>query len=615
MSENENARDLLRRAREAVRDNAHTTLRQLVGALVDRGNTGEILSLGRILDAGEPLPGAPRVRVALIGSFTADLLGRVLRVALRRCGIEAVVDVYGIGQYGSLATNPDSALYRSDPDFVVLAVHHDELGLPDHSTDPEKDVEAEVRRWRSLWRTIRSNSRARVVHWLFALPDDLVVSALDVRLPGSRYSMAVRVNTLLAEAAGKDVLAVDCDRLAGVAGKLVWFDDRSWRMAKQPLASDVLPLPARETAGLIAADLGRSKKCLVLDLDNTLWGGVIGEAGIPGIVLGGDAGEGFVRFQRYVRALKERGIILAVCSKNNPADAKSPFQEHPDMLLRLSDISSFSASWEPKPEQLRRIAEHLGIGLDSLILVDDDPVERAQVRALLPEVEVIDLPESSWEYVRTVRAHPLLQQAWATEEDAARAASYQARARAKQYEEESETLEDFYRGLEMSARFAPVDAGTLPRVAQMVVKTNQFNVLSRRHSAAELAGLVAEPGALHFTARLRDRFTDHGVVGFFLARTHGDTAEVDSWLLSCRVIGRDLEQSMFGVFAREAAATGVRQLVGEYTPTQKNHMVADLYERLGFRLVREAPDGVTRWQYDLAQQGLPALSPFIEEES
>ncbi len=609
------ARDLLRRARNAVRDDAHTTLRQLVGELVDRGSTGEILSLSRILENGGPPPGAPRIRVALIGSFTADLLGRVLRVTLRRCGIDAVVDVYGIGQYGSLTADPGSALYRSDPDFVVLAVHHDELGLPDHSTAPDEDVEAEIRRWRSLWRRIQANSRARVVHWLFALPDDLVVNALDVRLPGSRYRMAVRVNAGLAAAAGKDVLVVDCDRLAGVAGKLAWFDDRSWRMAKQPFASDVLPLPARETAGLIAADLGLAKKCLVLDLDNTLWGGVIGEAGVHGIVLGGDAGEGFVRFQRHVRMLKERGIILAVCSKNNPADAESPFQEHPDMLLRLSDISCFSASWEPKPEQLRRIAEHLGIGLDSLILVDDDPVERAQVRALLPEVEVVDLPESSWEYVRAVRNHPLLQQAWVTEEDAARTDAYRARDRAKQYEEESDTLEDFYRGLEMSARFAPVDANSLPRVAQMVVKTNQFNVLSRRHSAARLAELVAGPGTLHLTARLRDRFTDHGLVGFLLARTDGDTAEVDSWLLSCRVIGRDLERSMFGAFAREAAATGLRRLVGEYLPTQKNHLVADLYQRLGFRLVREAPDGATRWQYDLVQQGLPESSPFIKEES
>ncbi|MFE5737851.1 HAD-IIIC family phosphatase [Streptomyces celluloflavus] len=615
MPDNEMARDLLRRAREAVRDDAHTILRQLVRELVDRGDTGEILSLGRILENGGPLPGAPRIRVALIGSFTADLLGRVLRVTLRRCGIDAVVDVHGIGQYGSQTADPGSDLYRSDPDFVVLAVHHDELGLPDHSTSPEKDVEAEIRRWRSLWRSIQANSRARVVHWLFALPDDLVVNALDVRLPGSRYSMAVRVNAGLAAAAGKDVLVVDCDRLAGAAGKLAWFDDRSWRLAKQPFASDVLPLPARETAGLIAADLGLAKKCLVLDLDNTLWGGVIGEAGVHGIVLGGDAGEGFVRFQRHVRALKERGIILAVCSKNNPADAKSPFQEHPDMVLRLSDISSFSASWDPKPEQLRRIAGHLGIGLDSLVLVDDDPVERAQVRALLPEVEVIDLPESAWEYVRAVRNHPLLQQAWATEEDAARADSYRAREQAKQYEEESDTLEDFYRGLEMSARFAPVDANSLPRVAQMVVKTNQFNVLSRRHSAAELAELVAEPGALHFTARLRDRFTDHGLVGFLLARTDGDTAEMDSWLLSCRVIGRDLERSMFGVFARQAAAAGLRRLVGEYFPTQKNHLVADLYPRLGFTLVREAPDGATRWQYDLVQQGLPEPSPFIKEES
>ncbi|WP_053644673.1 HAD-IIIC family phosphatase [Streptomyces sp. XY431] len=605
---------LLRRAKDLADGSGDREFRQVVRQIAAAADARELLSLARIVDSRTtPPPADRRIRVALAGSFTTDLLGRILRMALLRCGVDAQVDVHGIGQYGSLLADPSSELHLSAPDFVVLAVHHDELGLPADSADPDREVAAEVARWRALWDRAAGPGGARVVHWLFALPDDLALSSFSAQQPGSRYRMARQVNAALADAANPDVLVVDCERLASSVGAASWFDRRTWRLAKQPMATEVLPLLATETAGLIAADLGLSKKCLVLDLDNTVWGGTIGEDGLDGLVLGGDAGEGHLDLQRLALRLRDSGIVLAVCSKNNPEDARLPFREHPDMLLTLDDISVFSAGWEPKAVQLRRIAEELGIGVDALVLVDDDPVERAQVRELLPEVDVVDLPASSGDYAHTLRRYPLLWQVRSTEADAGRADSYRARAAAGRLLEESPGLDDFYRSLAMTGAFLPVDDISRPRAVQLLMKTNQFNVTTRRHTAAELDRLLAEPGAVHFTARLTDRFTAHGLVGLLLARRTAEVLAIDTWLLSCRVIGRTVEDSMFHTLAERAAATGARAIEGSYLPTAKNVPVAELYRRLGFDLVRSDPDGATHWRYDLSGAGRPARNPFITE--
>jgi FkbH-like protein len=395
-------------------------------------------------------------------------------------------------------------------------------------------------------------------------------------------------------------------------GRNHWFDDRYWHVAKQAVALDALPLLARHTIAVLAASLGMSRKCLVLDLDGTLWGGVIGEDGLGGITLGGGpAGESYVAFQEYLLQLKGKGVILAVASKNNEEDARLPFEQHPDMRIKLDDISAFVANWEDKPANLRAIARSLNIGLDALVLVDDNPAERQLVRQELPEVDVVVLPREPSRYVRVLAEHVRLETVSLTEEDRQRTEQYRARAQVDQLAKSATNLDDFYLGLKMEALVAPFDDVTLPRLAQLIGKTNQFNTTSRRYSIAQLQGFMADPDCVHCCLRLRDRFADHGLVSVLIAWRRDETLEIDTLLMSCRVIGRTVEAQMLKHLCSEAQQLGCTQIRGSYVPTDKNALVRELYSRFGFSLIG-AENGMTTWEYNLALLG-PIENRFISE--
>jgi FkbH-like protein len=557
--------------------------------------------------------GPPRrtARLALLGSYTTSQLATMLWLAALRIGISLEVYESPYAQYRQEIIDPASAMYRFEPELVVLAVHEGELALPPHSASPADDVGAEVARWQSLWRTLGDRSTATIVQHLFAFAPEAPFGHLGSTLPGSRTVMAQAVNAQLAASAPGHVAVVDCERLAALVGKRRWFDVRYWHLAKQAVALDALPLLARHTAAVIAARLGLGKKCLVLDLDNTLWGGVVGEDGLRGIRLGDTPeGEAFQAFQESVLALKNRGVILAVCSKNNDADAREVFERHPAMRISLDDVAVFVADWRPKPEQLLSVAEALDIGVDSLVFVDDNPAEREAVRQFLPEVDVLRLPTDPSGYVQALADYLLFEPASFTAEDAKRTEHYRARSAAAEAAASAETMDDFYRSLEMSAVVSPFTEDDLPRIAQLVGKTNQFNLTTRRHSPGTLQQFAADPSCVHLTFRLRDRFTDHGLIAVVIAFQRSGGLEIDTWLMSCRVIGRSLEETTLQELCRAAEARGCSELRGSYVPSAKNDLVRDLYPRLGFEPVGES-DGTTDWVYDLARK--PAVTnPFIE---
>ena len=366
-------------------------------SVVDSGDdftawqTAWVLFQRCVVKAGKPM--VRSAKVALLGSYTTTQLAAMLSLAASRLGIS--VDLYesSYGQYQQDVIDPQSGLHAFNPDIVILAVHEGDLHLPEYSLSPEEDVRKEVGRWTALWRMVTERSRARIVQHNFALPCEVPTGHLATRLPGSRYMMTQAVNARLGEAASNTASLVDCERLSALLGKQRWCDPRYWNLSKQAVALEAVPLLARHTAAVIGADLGLNRKCLVLDLDNTLWGGVIAEDGLAGITLGhGVEGEAFVAFQEYLLKLKDKGVILAVCSKNNYADAIQPFEQHAEMRLKLSDIALFIANWESKPDNIREIAKTLRIGLDALVFVDDNPVEREFERTFLPEVDVIPLP-------------------------------------------------------------------------------------------------------------------------------------------------------------------------------------------------------------------------------
>jgi FkbH-like protein len=458
-------------------------------------------------------------------------------------------------------------------------------------------------------------SRARVVQHTFALRPDVALGNLAAQLPGSRHLMLQALNLRLGKAAQGRVALVDCDRLAGMFGKARWFDDRYWARAKQAVALDAVPLLARQTAAVVAAAAGLSRKCLVLDLDNTLWGGIIGEDELSGIRLGGDAiGEGFIRLQDYLVQLKRKGVVLAVASKNNEADAREVFERHPDMRLRLDDLAVFLANWDDKPSNLRRIADRLNIGLDALVLLDDNPAERQLVRDVLPEVDIIQLPEDPSRYARALADYPWFETAALTDEDRRRTEQYRARAKIAELEASSEEVESFYRSLGMHARMGPFDELRLPRITQLVNKTNQFNLTTRRYEETELRRFADRDDYATLWLELRDRFTDHGLVAVLIARQEGDTLDIDTFLMSCRVIGRTVESALLARLCWEARSRGCTRLRGTYVASAKNAVVGELYPRLGFRPMGEQ-DGSRMWTYDLERDGMILNEYIIEDDA
>ena len=555
-----------------------------------------------VAELGAPPPARASARLALLGSGTTQYLTPLLRLAARRRGVDLAVWEAPFNTYRQVVLDPDSHLYSGDFDLVLLAPDDSALTLPAFSEQPDAAVEAEAQRWVGLWETISDRSRTRIVQCNVALPPRTTFGHLGARLPGARQTMAQRLNLRLGELAGERAAIVDCDGLSALVGKDQWFDERYRLVAKQAVSLAALPVLARHAAAVVAADLGLARKCVVVDLDNTLWGGEVGEVGVNGVVLGhGPLGEAYSSFQEFLLELTKKGVIVAVCSKNDDALARSVFERHPDMRLRTDDVAAFAVSWEPKSDGIRSIAASLDLGLDALVFVDDNPAERELVRTQLPEVEVITLPEDPAYYARAVADSLLFETRSYTSEDARRSDSYRGRAQSIELEHRAASLEDFYRELDMHAVLEPFDELHLPRIAQLVGKTNQFNVTTRRHSPAALRAFMEDPSAVTMYARLRDRFTDHGLVAVLIAIPDGSTLEIDSWLMSCRVIGRTLERSMLDALVRAAIRNGCTTIRGTYLPTERNGLVVDLYPRLGFRPCAGS-DESTSWALEVAER-------------
>jgi FkbH-like protein len=403
----------------------------------------------------------------------------------------------------------------------------------------------------------------------------------------------------------------DVEQLSAVLGKKRWFDTRAWNESKIALGLDCHPHYADRLAATLGAAFGRSKKCLVLDLDNTLWGGVIGDDGLHGIKLGPGQpeGEAFGQFQAYAKALKDRGVLLAVASKNEPENALLPFREHRDMVLKESDIACFVANWEPKDGSIRTIAKRLNIGLDAIVFFDDNPAERQIVAANLPDVTVIAVPEDPSLYVQALDEANLFDTLGVTEEDRIRGDFFQQGQAREELVASSGSYDDFLRNLEMRAVVEPIHAGNVGRVSQLINKTNQFNLTTLRMSEAEVQALIEDPDAYTSTVRLDDRFGSNGLISVVLARSEAGALTVTNWLMSCRVLKRGVEVLEMERLVKHCRERGLGAVIGRYIPTEKNKLVANHYADLGFVEVAADRTGST-WRLDL-ERGHPEFKHFI----
>jgi len=594
-------------------------LRHLV-RIVDRadGNYASWLSATRALGrlSGPAFESLPRQqRILVLSTWNTSEFGRFLRLAAARCGIGASILETPYGQYFNVPLDPSSKLEKLAPDVVVLCPDYRATGLAVSAEAPEQALTEQVQRWQLVWDAIRRQSGATIIQLGFAIPAFDEFGHLGGGIAGSRARLLRDLNLALAsEARERDIGFVDTDAIAAQFGKEAWFDDRNWYWAKIALSSRALPTLARHCAAVLAARAGLSRRCLVLDLDNTLWGGVIGDDGLTGIRIGsGPDGEAYQEFQRRIKAMAERGVILAVCSKNEPAIAREPFLQHPEMVLQLDDFAVFEASWESKSAGIQRVAQLLDIGLSSLTFVDDNPYEREQVRAALPDVDVLDLPDDPAGYAAALSAYPYLELPSFTAEDRDRGRQYRARSAARELKDEATSLADYQSRLNMVATISPVDQISLDRVVQLINKTNQFNLTTRRRNREEVIHLLARDDVEVFLARLRDCFADHGVVVVAIGIQVEGTLEIDTLLMSCRVIGRDLERVIIDELAERARKRGCSEIRGWYLPSERNALVADLYARSGFELVKSDVTGATLWRRALATRNEDTTCITVEK--
>jgi FkbH-like protein len=561
--------------------------------------------LGKELEVADFGPAGRRV--AVLASFTADFFKPYLTVEAARRGLPVKTWLAPYGQIEQQALDPASALHAEKSDVVLILPRIEDLApelafrfVALSAEQLEAARRQLVARLRTVLEAVRAAGGAKILLANFAQPAWLAAGLADASLEASQTGFLCGLNSDLAALCRSvpDTLVLDVCRAAAEVGLDRWRDERLDFLAKSPWSADAMVALARHAARRMRSWFLPRAKCLVLDMDNTLWGGVLGEAGVEGIQLGPDyPGNVFLDFQRRVLALRDCGILLAVASKNNAADVEEVFARHPSCLLKREHFAALEVHWEDKAASVRRIAATLNIGLDTLVFFDDNPAERAWVREQLPQVHVIEVPESPLGYARVLAECGCFDLPALTGEDRRRAELYVQDAQRDELKAQTTSLDDFLRGLEMTLTLGSVNAESLPRIVQLLSRTNQFNLTTRRHSAAEVQAML-DRGAIAIWARLRDRFGDNGLIAAAIAMPEDEARwRLDTFLMSCRVIGRGVETALLAAVERLVRARGGRALLAEYLPTSKNQPAAQLLPSHGFS---PAHGSATLWQHPLA---------------
>ena len=555
-------------------------------------------------------------RLGIVSSHTVDYLAQALPGTALRHGLVLDVVMADYGQAAQQLLDAGSDFGRARLDAILIAFDYRALGLSEarfSAKDAEFTVDGAVSYAAGLAEAVRNTIGTCCILQTLVPPAETLFGNFDARFPGSVRTMIERFNhRLLFEVAGETDLVVDAASLATSTGLNVWNAARDWHKAKLPAAMDAMPLYAEHVCRVLGAVRGKSRKCLVLDLDNTLWGGVIGDDGLNGIKLGqgSSTGEAFLEIQRYALALRQRGIVLAVCSKNDESNARLPFREHPEMLLKEEHIAVFVANWQDKANNIREIAATLNIGIDSIVFLDDNPVERGLVREILPEVAVPELTDDPADYPGILARAGYFEAVGLSSEDLKRADYYQANAERVSLKKIG-NLEEYLTSLQMVATLVPFDAVGRVRIAQLINKSNQFNLTTRRYSENEVARFETDPNKFCLQVRLVDRFGDNGMISVVIFDRAEEEWRCDTWLMSCRVLGRRVEELVLAHIAEAARSAGARRLVGVYLPTKKNSLVADHFAKLGFSKISDLPEEGTEWALDLAGYQVPTLPILV----
>lgn len=556
----------------------------------------------------------PQYSLAVLGDCATQHLAMALRGYGVSVGIRLNVFDADYDQIDAQVMAPDSELYRFVPQGVLLQMCTEKLQEAFCDCPPEARAsfaEDTYARIRQIWSRIGSRIPATVLQCNFPLIDDGVFGQFGNKTEQSFLFQQRKLNYLLMQGCQevKNTFLIDLDALQTALGRSTFADPKLYYVAKMPISLAALPAAAKLVVDVVRSLQGAVKKCLVLDLDNTLWGGVIGDDGLSGIQIGElGTGHAFSDFQKWLKELKNRGILLTVCSKNNEDTAKEPFEKHPEMVLRLEDFSMFVANWEDKARNIRTIQQSLNIGMDSMVFLDDNPFERELVRTMIPEITVPELPEDPALYLQYLRGLDLFETASYSREDAGRTEQYREKAQRAAFEAAFQSYDDYLEALQMRASAAAFDPFHYPRIAQLTQRSNQFNLRTVRYTEAEIEALAQDDSRIGLYFTLKDKFGDHGLISVVvLEKQPEDTLFISEWLMSCRVLKRGMEAFIVDKILSVAAQQGFRRVVGEYIPTPKNAMVKDLYEQLGFARLENG-----RFQAEVS--GFPYHKTFITEE-
>jgi FkbH-like protein len=562
------------------------------------------LGLRRQLSA---VGGLHPLRIAVLGGTTTNEVVDLLELFLLESGLKPVFHQSDYGRFYEDAVQDPADLIAFKPDIVYL--HTSCLNVqsmpPVHCLEEEFDgyVEAETRRYRQIWKSIEQNTSAQVIQNNFETPPYPNLGNLDAVSSGGavRYFMALNMEFARAAAEDSRLLLQDIHSLSARMGSEQWFDWDRYFSYKILTTTEANVTIARSLTSLVRAMYGKSRKVLVLDLDNTLWGGVIGDDGVDHIQIGRETpvAEAYTAFQEYCLSLQRRGVLLAVCSKNDEAVAKSGF-EHPSSVLKLEHISCFKANWEPKHENILAIAKELNLGTDSFVFVDDNPAERAIVAAQIGGIAVPEMGAEVSRYPSILEAGRYFEPISVSKEDLSRTALYESNAARASSQAQFANYGEYLDSLEMRAEIAEFKPVYLERITQLTNKTNQFNLTTRRYTQADIEAISADSNYIGIYGRLMDRFGDSGLVSIVLGRREGEELELDLWLMSCRVLKRDMEYAMLDALVERARVANIRTVKGIYLPTRKNEMVANHYEKLGFaRISLDADTKASAWSLDV----------------
>ncbi|MDX2214387.1 MAG: HAD-IIIC family phosphatase [Oculatellaceae cyanobacterium bins.114] len=547
------------------------------------------------------------IRIAILGGSTTAEVRDIIEIFLLKEGICPTFYESGYNQYYEEVMFHDSNLLLFKPDVIYIHTSSVNISRFPDVNDSEEQVhnllQDEFQKFRDIWEAAFKKFNCTIIQNNFELPSFRVLGNLDCTDLRGRVSYITALNQRFIQYSRVDRRLVinDIHYLAASIGLDRWYDARLWFTSKYALSLEAIPLLAHQIAVIIGATLGKSKKCIVLDLDNTLWGGVIADDGLAGIQIGNGTpvAEAYSAFQHYLKQLHERGILLAICSKNDLENALEGFK-HPDMVLKVENFSLFIANWESKPANIRKIAEKLCLSVDSIVFVDDNSVEREHVKNSLSKTTVVELSEDISDYIKNIDSMLLFEISTLSSEDLNRNHYYEMNQKRENEKNAYDSLKDFLKSLRMVAEIEPFRDIYLDRITQLINKTNQFNLTTRRHTFAEVSSIALDEQYLTLYGKLEDKIGQNGIVSAIIGKQYQSIMHIDLWVMSCRVFQRGMEAAMLDQFIKYAIRKGVRKIYGIYYKTEKNSIVKNLYQEFDFELVKSDEFGNTEWLLDVS---------------